>query len=118
MKLERCLVVILGCVLGLLTMLGCAASRGATDKTTAAIQPQSQRVYPSSSEPLVKVVRYHSLQAGYRICALLTERGEAAAVGGSETGFVLAQVSEAVKVRAIIAEAIEREHLDAVIADK
>lgn len=65
------------------------------------------------------MAQYHSLQAGQRIGRLLAERGtEPAAIAGSETGVVIAQVNEAAKIRAIIAEAIEKEHLDAVIVEK
>ena len=104
---------------GLLTIVGCTASRGIADRSATQSPSQPQRSYSKYSEALVTVARYHSLQAGQRIGRLLAERGtEPAAVAGSETGVVIAHMSEAAKIRAIIAEAIEKERLDAVVVEK
>jgi hypothetical protein len=101
--------------LGILAIVGCTASHSSAGPPAVA----HQRSYPSASEAIITVARYHSLEAGARIAKLLVGQGTRTVfVAGSEEGVVMAGTSEAAKVRAIIAEAVKREQLDATITDR
>jgi len=98
----------------MVAMAGCAASPVAVGGQSS----KPLRSYPNAREPMVTVARYHDLKAGQQIATLLAERGTPATVAGSEEGVVLAEACKAANIRAIIAEAIAREHLNATITER
>jgi hypothetical protein len=93
------------------SLAGCSTSQSPTGTRSS-----SQGVSPIYDGPVVTVAEFHSLVAKQQIGKLMAAHGlTAGCLDGSETGPVIARVSEAAKTRLVIAEAIKQDGLDAVV---